>query len=107
MTATDQPVTKAEIIPLDKDKLEKAAFILKTIAHPLRLGIVQLLGENEQLSVSEICQYLDCEQSLVSHHLNIMKLKGVLASARSGKQIFYHLHLREVLTIITCVQGCA
>lgn len=91
---------------MNKEMLEKAAFILKTIAHPLRLGIVQLLGQNERLSVSEICTFMECEQSLVSHHLNIMKLKGVLACERQGKQVFYHLALEEVLNVINCVQGC-
>ena len=59
---------------LDLPRLEKAAFVLKTIAHPLRLGIVHLLGENEAMTVTEICTEVNAEQSLVSHHLNIMKL---------------------------------
>lgn len=97
----------AEIQPLDTKKLEKVAFVLKTIAHALRLGIVQLLGQHVQLSVSEICAHLACEQSLVSHHLNIMKLKGVLSSERKGKQVFYFIELQEVLSILSCMQGCS
>lgn len=94
-------------MPLDSDKLEKAAFVLKTIAHPVRLGIVQLLGQNETLTVSEICNTLDCEQSLISHHLNIMKLKGLLQSERSGKNINYSLKMRDVLKVLDCVEDCA
>lgn len=92
--------------PLDAERLEHTAFVLKTIAHPLRLRIVALLGQNERLSVSEICIHLECEQSLVSHHLNLMKLKGVLQSQRSGKQIFYFLAMREVLNVIDCMENC-
>ena len=38
------------------EKLERIAYILKTVAHPLRLGIVHLLEKHEQLSVSEITE---------------------------------------------------
>jgi ArsR family transcriptional regulator len=87
-------------------RLEHTAFVLKTIAHPLRLRIVALLGKHERLSVNEICIHMACEQSLVSHHLNLMKLKGVLDSDRNGKQIFYYLALTEVLTVIDCMENC-
>jgi DNA-binding transcriptional ArsR family regulator len=96
-----------ETLPLDTQQLERAAFVLKTIAHPLRLGIVQLLGHHDRLSVGEICTHMECEQSLVSHHLNIMKLKGVLKSERNGKHIFYFLQLTEVLSVISCMEACS
>lgn len=86
--------------------LEKAAFILKTIAHPIRLGIVEMLGKNERLSVNEISEGLSIEQSLTSHHLNNMKLKGVLASERKGKNVYYSLKIRELLKVIECVENC-
>lgn len=98
--------TKTEVT-MDFERLEKAAFVLKTIAHPLRLGVVQLLGCHERLTVTEICDRMECEQSLASHHLNIMKLKGVLKSERAGKNIYYSLDLPEVLPIISCVENCA
>lgn len=92
--------------PKEVARLEQTAFVLKTIAHPLRLRIVALLGENERLSVNEICIELECEQSLVSHHLSLLKLKGVLQSQRNGKQIFYFLAMREVLKVIACMENC-
>ncbi|HAA15459.1 MAG TPA: transcriptional regulator [Cytophagales bacterium] len=91
---------------LDTEKLEKVAFILKTIAHPLRIGIVDLLTTYERLSVNEICFRLDAEQSLTSHHLSNMKLKGILGSEREGKNIFYFLKLKEVTKVIDCMENC-
>ena len=91
---------------LDIKKLETAAFILKTIAHPVRIGIVELLTHNKRLSVTEICAQLGTEQSLTSHHLLIMKLKGIVASQREGKHIFYSLKMKEVEKIITCIETC-
>ena len=91
---------------LSVEKMEKVAFILKTTAHPTRIAIVQLLAANESLSVSELSERLNVEQSLLSHHLSGMKLKGMLSSHREGKNIFYALKMREVIDVIQCLAGC-
>lgn len=91
---------------LDTEKLEKVAFILKTIAHPMRISIIGLLSINEKLCVNDICERLGSEQSLTSHHLANMKLSGILGSIREGKNIYYYLKLKEVLTVITCMNKC-
>ncbi len=88
------------------EKLERIANILKTVAHPLRLGIVHLLEKHQQLSVSEICKMLESEQSLTSHHLQTMRLKGILSSQRDGKSMLYSLKEKEVSLIITCLENC-
>lgn len=97
-----EAVTKARSI----EKLEKAAFILKTLSHPLRLSIVDILSQHDKLSVNEICQALDSEQSLTSHHLSNMKLKGILSSSREGKNIYYSLKMREVVKVLACMDNC-
>ena len=91
---------------IDSKKLTFAADILKTIAHPLRIGIVNLLTKNEQLSVNELCNLLDAEQSLISHHLTTMKLKGVLSCNREGKSMYYSLALKEMEKIVECMENC-
>jgi DNA-binding transcriptional ArsR family regulator len=91
---------------LSIEKMEKVAFILKTTAHPTRIAIVQLLAAQESLSVTEISDKLSVEQSLLSHHLSGMKLKGILSSTREGKNIFYSLKMREVIDVIQCLAGC-
>lgn len=96
-------ILKAEV---DIKKLEFVAFILKTIAHPLRIGIIDLLTRNEKLCVNDICEKLGSEQSLTSHHLSNMKLKGILNSSRDGKNIYYSLKLKEVVEVINCMNRC-
>ncbi|QNP54143.1 helix-turn-helix transcriptional regulator [Hymenobacter qilianensis] len=86
--------------------MEKVAFILKTTAHPTRIAIVQLLSGQESLSVTDISEKLSVEQSLLSHHLTGMKLKGILSSTRDGKNIFYSLKMREVVDVIQCLASC-
>ena len=97
---------KEMINNLDSEKLEKVAFILKAIAHPMRISIISLLVANQKLCVNEICELLGSEQSLTSHHLSNMKLSGILGSIREGKNIYYFLKMREVVTVITCMNKC-
>ncbi len=89
-----------------QEELDKAAFVLKTIAHPTRLAIIDYLSKKGRKRVSEICADLNLEQSLASHHLNTMKLKGVLGSIREGKNMYYFLKLLEVTAILSCIDNC-
>ncbi|WP_323758199.1 metalloregulator ArsR/SmtB family transcription factor [Roseivirga sp.] len=89
---------------LDNERVEKIAFVLKTVAHPMRVGIIDLLNRNEKMSVNDITVYLGLEQSLTSHHLANLKMKGVLGSKRSGKNIFYFLKMKEVPQIIKILE---
>lgn len=91
---------------VNQNELEKAAFVLKTIAHPTRLAIIDYLGKEGRKKVSEICTDLGLEQSLASHHLNTMKLKSVLGSEREGKNMYYYLKLHEVTQILNCIDNC-
>jgi DNA-binding transcriptional ArsR family regulator len=95
-----------EIVEFNNAKLEKAAFILKAIAHPKRLAIIQLLEINESLSVNEICETLNCEQSLISHHLINMKLRGILQSSKEGLNMYYSLKEREIIKLLACIENC-
>ncbi len=77
----------AVITQATAEKLERIAYILKTIAHPMRLGIIHLLEKHPRLSVTEICDMLGSEQSLTSHHLQNMRLKGILAVKKEGRSM--------------------
>jgi DNA-binding transcriptional ArsR family regulator len=92
---------------IDPEKLEKAATMLKAMAHPMRVAILNLLNSNEKLTVSEIHLSLGIEQSTTSHHLGILKDKGVLRSERSGKNSYYFLKNKNLEHIIECLNKCA
>ena len=91
---------------LDVTKLEMAASKLRAIAHPMRIAIIDLLNKSKKLSVTEIYKALDLEQAAASHHLNILKTKGVLNSKREGKKIFYSLRSATLTEIIDCINRC-
>ncbi len=92
---------------LSVDQLERAASMLKAIAHPMRIAILSFLEEGKKMTVTEIHEKLGIEQSTTSHHLGILKDKGVLASQREGKNTFYFLKHERLSNIVECVSRCA
>ena len=98
---------KMEIKDLSTEQLEKAANMLKAIAHPMRIAILSFIEEDKKLTVTEIHKLLNIEQSTTSHHLGILKDKGVLASKREGKNTYYFLKHNTLRQIIECVSKCA
>lgn len=96
----------SKISTFSSEKLEAVAFILKTIGHPTRIAIIDLLSVDKEFSVNEICEKLNTDQSLTSHHLSNMKLKGILGSRRDGRNVFYFIKLSEVTKVISCVDDC-
>jgi len=91
---------------LDAEKLEEVASKLRAVAHPMRVAIIQILDENKQLNVTQIYKKLGIEQATASHHLNILKTKGVLGSRRDGKQTFYSIKQDSIIRIVDCVSRC-
>lgn len=96
-----------EFSDLNPEEVERAANMIKAISHPMRLAILGYLGEDKQLSVTEIHNLLHIEQSTASHHLGILKDKGILASERRGKNTLYYLKRKNLSTLIRCISECA
>ncbi|MCD6202015.1 MAG: helix-turn-helix transcriptional regulator [Bacteroidales bacterium] len=88
---------------LSLEQLERATNILKAIAHPMRISILNYLEEKGSLTVTEIHNLLGIEQSTTSHHLGILKDKGVLASKREGKNTYYFLKYDNINQILDCI----
>ncbi|MEK7257441.1 MAG: metalloregulator ArsR/SmtB family transcription factor [Bacteroidota bacterium] len=86
--------------PFDLAFLEKATESLRAVAHPIRLGIIDLLFHNEQLSVTEIYETLKIEQAVASHHLRIMKDRNIVAVVRDGKNANYYLTDKDYYQIV-------
>lgn len=95
-----------EFKDLSSESLDKAANMLKAIAHPIRILIVGTLEDGKKLTVTEIHKKLGIEQSTASHHLGILKDKGVLSSKREGKNTWYFLKHENLKTVLSCVSSC-
>jgi DNA-binding transcriptional ArsR family regulator len=95
-----------EIKELDIDRLEQAAAMLKAMAHPMRIAILKHLEGDKKLTVTEIHELLGIEQSTTSHHLGILKDKGVLCSRREGKNTYYYLKNNVLVQVLDCLNQC-
>jgi DNA-binding transcriptional ArsR family regulator len=91
---------------IDRSQFEEAAYILKALAHETRLCVIMQLTQTEELSVSELREKMDCEQSLLSHHLTDMRAKGILNCRREGKNSFYSIRDKRVTNMLKCMMSC-
>ncbi len=88
------------------ETLTHAAEMLKAMAHPMRINIVSFLEDNQKLTVTEIHERLGISQAVTSHHLGILKSKGVLTSTRDGKNTYYFLKHSGLSEILKCIGSC-
>lgn len=96
-----------EEIQLDYAELRKAVLVLRAINHKLRQRIIDLLEENEKMTVTDIYIKLRLEQSVASQHLAILRKAGVVATERQGKFIFYGLDKDRLSQISKLVEDLA
>ncbi len=90
----------------NEEQILRASNMLKAIAHPTRIKILDILKNGEKLNVSQIQGQIKTEQSTTSHHLSLLKDKGVLCSTRNGKNIHYYIKHLVLGQIIDCMQKC-
>ena len=89
---------------IDGEKMERAAAMLKVLAHPKRMAIVDLLGREERLTVTEIYNQLEMPQAIASQHLITLKDRGVLSSKKEGTKIYYSLQVPRLTEVIRCLE---
>ena len=94
-------------IQLDYTELRKAVLVLRAINHKLRQRIVDLLEENEKMTVTDIYIKLRLEQSVASQHLAILRRASVVDTERQGKFIYYSLDKERLSQISTLVEELA
>ncbi|HIE10264.1 MAG TPA: ArsR family transcriptional regulator [Kiritimatiellae bacterium] len=88
---------------LSIQELVRMADILRLLAHPYRLKIVEAL-ENGPQPVHKIVQRLGLSQASVSQHLNAMRRVGLLNAERQGREVWYRIADRRSITILQCIR---
>lgn len=85
--------------------LARMAKVLKLLAHPYRLKIVDVLESEDSVPVHGLMDRLDLPQAAVSGHLKKMLRAGLVAAERRGKEVWYSLGDRRSLTILNCMRA--
>lgn len=91
----------SQLIPLTA--LAEAAACLRTLAHPVRLRMVQMLL-NDEYTVGELAEACDIPSHMASEHLGRMKDRGLLSSERRGRRIYYKVAEAGLAGIMDCVE---
>ncbi|MBW8077817.1 MAG: winged helix-turn-helix transcriptional regulator [Gallionella sp.] len=89
---------KYPVIDRDQD-IRLAAEAIKAMAHPLRLKILCLLGDQE-VSVQDIVENVGTSQSNISQHLAILRDKGVLATRKEANFVYYRINDPRTLKLV-------
>ncbi len=80
------------------------ARIIKALAHPTRLFIVDELARGERC-VCDLTDLIDAEMPTVSRHLSVLKNAGILEDEKRGAQVFYRLRVPCVLNFFKCIEA--
>jgi predicted transcriptional regulator len=88
----------------DLGALEEAAECLRTLAHPHRLRIVQMLLR-DRYSVGELAEACSIPSHMASEHLRLMQRSGFLTSEKDGRKAFYQVCEPHLANIMACVEA--
>ena len=87
----------------DLDSLRQAAECLKTLAHPHRLRIVQMLLDG-RYTVGELADACEIPSHMASEHLRLMQRCGFLAAEKEGRRTFYVVVEPHLASILKCIE---
>lgn len=87
-----------------KTHMEARAKVMKALAHPSRLFIVDELSRGERC-VCELTEMIGADVSTVSKHLALLKRSGVVLDEKRGQQVFYRLRVPCILNFFGCVEA--
>ena len=93
---------------MDKKKLAKyeaRANIIKALAHPARLLIVDELSTDGERCVRDLTDLIGSNISTVSRHLTVLKAAGLVEDEKRGQMVFYRLRVKCILSFFECVES--
>ncbi|GAB4352902.1 MAG: metalloregulator ArsR/SmtB family transcription factor [Candidatus Abyssubacteria bacterium] len=89
---------------MNKKIYEMRAHILKAMAHPSRLMMIDAMNEHGEICVCDLVTLVGSDQSTVSKHLGILKQAGIVEDRKEGQKSFYRLARPCVLNFFECVE---
>ena len=85
-----------------KEERDAAAEVLKALAHPVRLGVVEILANGER-TVTQLYEELGCSHSMMSHQLKLLCQQKLVKIRKEGTQKYCDLCNRDFLKVFTCM----
>ena len=85
-------------------QFEARSKIIKALAHPSRLFIVDELSRGRRC-VNELTELVNADMSTISKHLSVLKIAGVVRDEKEGARVYYSLRVPCVLNFFSCVES--
>jgi len=95
---------KAKVV-LNNEKLRDSSELLRALAHPLRIRILEFIDQNGSINVNKIYNTLKLEQSITSQHLRILRSVGLVYTKREGKYIHYSLNYDKIANTLGSIDN--
>jgi len=86
-------------------KCEARAKIIKALAHPARLLIVDELSRNSERCVCELTEMIGTDMSTVSRHLGVLRYAGLVEDEKRGQMVYYRLRMKCILKFFDCIES--
>ena len=86
-------------------RYEARAAIIKALAHPTRLFLVDRLGASGRQCVCELTELVGADMSTVSKHLAVLKNAGIVRDEKEGSMVFYQLQVKCMTRFFDCVES--
>ncbi len=93
-----------KIKPADMEALGQAAECLKTLAHPVRIRMVQMLLHGSY-TVGELAKDCGVPDNVASEHLRLMQRCGLFESEREGRRVYYRVAEPHLENLMACIEG--
>ena len=90
-------------VSINNERLQASAEVLRAVAHPLRMKILEFIDKNDEINVNKIYNTLNLEQSITSQHLRILRLAGLVITQRDGKYIHYSIDYDKLSDVVDSV----
>ncbi|WP_353483587.1 metalloregulator ArsR/SmtB family transcription factor [Haliscomenobacter sp.] len=94
--------TKVSINP---EKLEASSELLRALAHPLRLQIIEFIDQSDAINVNKIYNTLKLEQSITSQHLRVLRTTDLVSTEREGKFIHYRVDYDKIDQTVKAIRN--
>jgi DNA-binding transcriptional ArsR family regulator len=86
-------------------KYEIRARILKALAHPTRLFLVDEIAKRGEECVCKLTELIGADMSTVSRHLTLLKWAGIVEDEKRGSMVYYRLRVPCVMEFFGCVES--
>ncbi|MEP7320568.1 MAG: metalloregulator ArsR/SmtB family transcription factor [Saprospiraceae bacterium] len=92
-------------VTFEQESLDYSSELMRALAHPLRLKILEFIDRHEVINVNKIYNTMKIEQSITSQHLKILKSVGIVDTNKEGKFKHYQIDYEKLVKVVKAINN--